>query len=98
MVTQDAQLPDAEIIASNNLNCTFSTAVLDGTGSSQGPGIIFTWSTTDGNFINDPTGELMPEVDQAGTYTLTINDTLNGLCDFGNHSTNAGYACAGFLL
>ena len=76
VVTQDANLPEAVIEPSNTLNCIFSTATLDGSASTQGADLIYSWSTPDGNFVGNPSG-LMPLVDQPGTYTLTINDTIN---------------------
>ncbi|MBK7408815.1 MAG: gliding motility-associated C-terminal domain-containing protein [Saprospirales bacterium] len=56
--------------------CVFSTVTLDGSGSSQGDNFIYTWTTPNGNFLSG-TETLMPVVDMPGTYTLTINDTLN---------------------
>lgn len=75
-ITQDADLPVADVTASNFINCVQSSATLDGTGSTQGPDLIYTWTTTDGNFVGTP-DDLMPEIDQPGSYTLTINDTIN---------------------
>ncbi|MCB0643707.1 MAG: hypothetical protein KDC44_18795, partial [Phaeodactylibacter sp.] len=76
IITQDVNLPTAVIEPSNNLNCTFTTATLDGSGSTQGGDLLYTWSTSNGNFVGSPDG-LLVEVNAAGSYTLTINDTIN---------------------
>ncbi|MCG8330230.1 MAG: hypothetical protein MI974_21210, partial [Chitinophagales bacterium] len=44
---------------------------LDGTGSSTGPAISYEWTTPDGNIVSG-VNTLMPTVDAAGTYTLTV--------------------------
>jgi gliding motility-associated-like protein len=75
-ITQNADLPVATIQPSNNINCDFSEATLDASGSTQGPNVIFSWSTVGGQFVGN-TDELIVVVDQAGSYTLTVNDTIN---------------------
>ncbi|MCB9285014.1 MAG: choice-of-anchor L domain-containing protein [Lewinellaceae bacterium] len=75
-ITQDVDVPVADVAPSNPYNCVFPTVTLDGTGSSQGPNYVYTWSTPNGNFLSG-TETLTPIVDMPGTYTLTINDTIN---------------------
>lgn len=75
-VTQDANVPLASVQPSNPYNCFFSTVTLDGTGSSQSPSLVYSWSTPNGNFAGG-TETLTPVVDMPGTYSLTINDTIN---------------------
>lgn len=75
-ITQDANVPVANVAPSNPYNCYFSTVTLDGTGSSQSPSLVYSWSTPNGNFVSG-TETLTPLVDMPGTYTLTINDTIN---------------------
>lgn len=75
-ITQDVNVPEAEVAPSNPFNCVFNTVTLDGTGSSQGPNLVYSWSTPNGNFVGG-TETLTPLVDMPGTYTLTINDTIN---------------------
>ncbi|MBK7407360.1 MAG: hypothetical protein IPJ40_04270 [Saprospirales bacterium] len=75
-ITQDVNVPVADVAPSNALNCYFPTVTLDGTGSSQNPNLVYTWSTPNGNFASG-TETLTPVIDMAGTYTLTINDTIN---------------------
>lgn len=60
-----------------NLDCHVTSGLLDGTLSSQGAEFTYAWSTQDGNIVS---GEetLTPEVDAAGTYTLTVTNTGNG--------------------
>ncbi|MAT55933.1 MAG: hypothetical protein CMN32_15780 [Saprospirales bacterium] len=75
-VEQDADIPVPVINAPTELNCDIQTITLDGTASTQGPGITFTWTTTGGNIVSGA-NTLTPVVDQPGTYTLTIFDSNN---------------------
>ena len=58
------------------LNCANESLVLDASGS-VGTNLIFEWATTGGNFIG-ANNISMPSIDGAGTYTLTVTDTLTG--------------------
>ena len=76
-VTQNITPPNAVVNSPGNISCTTPTLTLSGAGTSQGPGITFTWSTQDGNFtccVNT----LNPQIDQAGTYTITVVNANNG--------------------
>ncbi|MEM6769200.1 MAG: gliding motility-associated C-terminal domain-containing protein, partial [Bacteroidota bacterium] len=70
------EAPLASVTVGGSLSCANPTQLLDGTGSSFGEGFTFAWSTTDGNFIGG-TQTLMPTIDAAGTYLLTVTDTTN---------------------
>ncbi|MFQ5447470.1 MAG: hypothetical protein ACE5FF_11095, partial [Saprospiraceae bacterium] len=76
LVSQDANAPTAAIGPVDTLDCTLSSLVLDGTGSSSGAAIVFSWTTNDGN-IASGAGTLQPMVDAPGTYLLTVTDTSN---------------------
>ncbi len=73
---QDANAPTADAGAAQSLTCSVQQVVLDGTGSSSGPGISYLWTTTDGNILLDET-TLTPTVGAAGTYLLTVTNTAN---------------------
>lgn len=70
------QAPAASIVLGGNLDCNNPTQELDGSASDAGVGFTFDWSTTDGNFLGD-IQTLRPTVNAAGTYVLTITDTVN---------------------
>jgi large repetitive protein len=76
LISQDANAPIASIAAADTLNCTVSSVVLDGTGSSSGSGIVFSWTANGGNIASGG-GTLQPVVDASGTYLLTVTDTAN---------------------
>ncbi|TAK35263.1 MAG: hypothetical protein EPO28_15075 [Saprospiraceae bacterium] len=76
LISQDANAPIAAIAAADTLDCTVSSIVLDGTGSSSGTGIVYYWTTNDGN-IAAGGATLQPIVDAPGTYLLTVADTAN---------------------
>ncbi|MFT6017800.1 MAG: thiol-disulfide isomerase/thioredoxin [Saprospiraceae bacterium] len=77
IVDQNAALPDADAGTAADLNCSTTALTLDGSNSESGANITYLWSTTDGNIVSGATS-LNPVVDNAGTYTLTVNNSANG--------------------
>jgi len=69
-------LPDATANASDATICPGNEIQLDGTGSTVGPDVIYTWTTIDGNIVSGA-NTLNASVDQAGSYTLMVNDTMS---------------------
>ncbi|MCC6463667.1 MAG: choice-of-anchor L domain-containing protein, partial [Saprospiraceae bacterium] len=69
--------PNVNINTPQNIGCTTPTISLNGNGTSTGPGIVYTWSTPDGNFVCC-TNTLQPQINQAGTYTLSVVNNGNG--------------------
>jgi gliding motility-associated-like protein len=76
-VLEDLQEPSADAGLDAEVDCITTTVVLDGSGSSTGANFEYEWSTTDGNIVGD-INAVDPEVDQPGTYILTVTNTLNG--------------------
>ena len=76
-VTFDVNLPTAIANAPNPLTCSVASVTLNGNGSSTGANFTYFWSTSDGNIINGVT-TLNPEINLAGTYTLTVVDNTSG--------------------
>ncbi|MEO0726909.1 MAG: gliding motility-associated C-terminal domain-containing protein [Bacteroidota bacterium] len=75
-VLQDDNFPTAMIDLPLELTCDRLSLNLNGTANSASGNTVFNWSTLDGNIVaNDNT--LEPEVDQPGTYTLTVEDGNN---------------------
>ncbi len=69
--------PEAIIAPPGIINCYTPEIELDGSASTDGPGITYTWTTIGGNFLsgqNSPT----PTINRGGTYTLLVNNTLSG--------------------
>ena len=76
-VFQDTNLPIADAGIDAELNCYNNVLTLDGSGSSVGNNIIYSWTTSDGNIVlGDST--LSPLIDSIGTYVLVVIDTTNG--------------------
>ena len=69
--------PEIKLQPADILGCTNNTVQLDASGSSSTSMHQISWTTADGNIVSDSTS-LLPIVDQAGTYSLTIIDTING--------------------
>ncbi|MEZ4934251.1 MAG: HYR domain-containing protein [Saprospiraceae bacterium] len=69
--------PVVSLLSTGNINCLQSTVTLNGTGS-QPNSINFEWLAENGGHFSTTTDSLVVEVDSAGTYTLTITDTLTG--------------------
>ncbi len=73
----DTVSPILLIQAPQILTCTQTTVTLDASASSQGPVYSYNWTTSDGHFMAFP-APLTPTVDQAGHYTLLIQNQQNG--------------------
>jgi len=78
----DTILPITTAGADTSLNCaTITTGVpLNGTGSQSGTNISYTWTTLDGNIVAGANSNF-PLVNAAGTYTLTVTNSINGCQD-----------------
>jgi len=75
-ILSDANAPVVAIALPDTLTCDRTQISLDGSASSQGSDLSILWTTADGNFTGNPQG-LQTDVDQPGTYTLTLVDTTN---------------------
>ncbi len=76
-VPGDSSVPVADILSSGNIDCSQTVVTLDGSNSSSGPGIVYQWTTPDGN-ITGPADQAVIQVDAPGTYELTVTNTNNG--------------------
>ena len=76
-VIQDIEVPMAEAGPSLVLTCINPEDALDGSGSSVGNNFTYHWSTTNGQILNGAS-TLMPFINQAGTYFLTVINETNG--------------------
>ncbi len=74
-VTEDKVAPFAEAGEGFILTCVDTSYVLDGTGSSEGGNFLYTWSS-ESAVIGENT--LQVEVFNPGTYTLEVQNTING--------------------
>ncbi|MEL6275602.1 MAG: hypothetical protein AAFU03_10910, partial [Bacteroidota bacterium] len=77
VVEADLQDPTAVVGMNVELDCTVSSIVLSGSGSSIGDTISYLWETTDGTIVGG-SNTLTATVSTAGTYLLTVQNTLNG--------------------
>ena len=76
-VNQNVTLPNAATLTSPVLSCQNTQVQLSGQGSSIGSLYDYLWTTTDGNIVSGSTS-LIPRVDEAGLYTLTVLNIVNG--------------------
>ena len=79
VVSKDANAPDADAGVDKVITCDSLTFTLGGN-SSVGGTISYLWTTPDGNIIGAGDG-LTIDVDQTGTYTLSVSDASNGCED-----------------
>ncbi len=77
VVQDDSSLPQIYIETPEPLSCYQSEVVLDATNSDSDSMLIITWETFDGHFVSGQ-NSLMPVVDAAGVYTLSIANPLTG--------------------
>ena len=76
IVQQDTNVPTAAISPPADITCAVPNVTLNASNSSQSDNISLAWASTDGRFL-DGEDSLQPTVDAAGTYTLSVLDTLN---------------------
>ncbi len=82
-VPQSADVPEVIIQDADTLNCLIDQLTLDALNSTQGNGIVFSWTTTQGNILSGATS-LQPEVNAPGTYNLEITNTNNQCVSVGS--------------
>ena len=87
-VTSNTTPPVSAADAPSELDCTTTSTELSGLGSDIGPDIEYLWTTIDGNIVSGAT-TLLPEVDEAGIYTLTVTNNANGCTSDANASQQA---------
>lgn len=75
VVTEDRVAPDAEAGEGFILTCTDTSFTLDGTGSSEGANIDYTWTL---NMDTVSTGDLQTTITREGIYVLEVKNTDNG--------------------
>ena len=79
-IAKDDKVPAVVVSQDTMLSCYAPVLTLSGAGSAEGAGIIYTWSTSDGNIVGANSG-LTIMVDEPGTYSLVVQDTTNGCGD-----------------
>ncbi len=77
VVEEDVEIPVAEAGQPFQLSCSTTNAMLNGAGSSAGPGFSYLWTTANGSFTGG-INTLTPGINAPGTYTLTVTNTGNG--------------------
>jgi gliding motility-associated-like protein len=75
--------PVAQINAATagSITCTNTMVTIDGTASTSGANISYTWTTSGTGSISGNSGTNLPTVTGAGDYTLTVTNTVNGCSD-----------------
>lgn len=76
-VNGNISLPMVEAGVPDTLTCLMDSLQLDGTGTALIPNQLYQWTTTDGNILADA-NTLTPWINAAGTYVLSVTNTLNG--------------------
>ncbi|MDO8366716.1 MAG: gliding motility-associated C-terminal domain-containing protein [Saprospiraceae bacterium] len=77
MIDQDIAPPTAQITPTDLITCMQGTVSLDGSGSSNGPGFTYLWTTANGIIVG-PTDTLICGASSIGTYALLVTNTSNG--------------------
>ena len=77
VVSSNTTPPVADAGALQNIGCGTPTATLNGSGSSSGATISYTWTTIGGNIVSGGS-TTSPVVNQGGVYTITVTNTSNG--------------------
>lgn len=74
-------VPTVVALSPSPITCFTPSIQLSGLGSSQGSQYTYTWTTTDGHIVSGA-NTLLPVVDEAGSYRLTVNNLNSGCTDF----------------
>ncbi|MEM6964021.1 MAG: choice-of-anchor L domain-containing protein [Bacteroidota bacterium] len=75
-VTLNADIPSANVGSADQLTCTNSEIILNGSGS-VGNNITYLWTTINGSIVSGE-ATLNPIVNAAGVYQLLVTDNNNG--------------------
>lgn len=78
MVSHASPMPTASAGPDTTLTCIRTSLELDGSASTTGPGVLYSWTALSGNIVTGANTKT-PLIDQPGTYVLTLNDTIS-LC------------------
>lgn len=79
-ISANFDTPAASIAPPAVINCANPEIELDAGNSTQGNGIIFTWSTLNGNIVSGGATP-NPTVDAPGQYVLVLSNSLSGCAD-----------------
>jgi gliding motility-associated-like protein len=77
-ITADTTAPVAQAGPDQTLSCKADTLTLNGTGSTTGTKVTYTWTNRGGGTAPSPANALQAKITQAGVYVLTVRDTSNG--------------------
>lgn len=75
-ILPDQNAPGIQILPSDTLSCSVTSTMLDATGSTSGPNIQISWTTSNGQIVSGG-NTLQPTVGSPGTYTLILTNTVN---------------------
>ncbi|MGI9160717.1 MAG: hypothetical protein ACR2K1_13290, partial [Saprospiraceae bacterium] len=75
-VSRDANVPIALAAVPGPLTCTVNQITLNGSASTQGAGVTYTWTTTNGNIVSGA-NTLSPVVNSPGQYQLMVFNANN---------------------
>ena len=73
----DQEVPVADAGTDQRFDCSGDPVLLDASGSAPLDSLIYTWTTIEGSIIGNPNAPII-EVQQPGSYTLVVEDMLNG--------------------
>ncbi len=77
VITEAADIPLAIIAAPSILTCATTSLTLNGSGSSTGNEFSYQWTASNGGNIVSGAQTLNPVINQPGTYSLQVSNSLN---------------------
>lgn len=80
IVQEDSASPTAALTLDNNIDCTNTTANIDGTTSSTGTNFTYEWDLN-GTVIPNENTPTLSNISQVGIYTLTVVNQNNNCSD-----------------
>lgn len=80
IVLENVNIVEADAGSGGELTCTVDTLLLNGSASTLGPDIVYSWSSSDGHFTGGSQGVAV-SVDAPGAYQLVVRDTVTFCAD-----------------
>ncbi len=77
LIEKDVNSPVVTAGNNDTLTCLKKSIALSAVGSSVGPDLVYSWTTSNGN-ITGPTDAINTTATQTGQYAFTVFNTLNG--------------------
>lgn len=96
-VVLDNQPPAINVGQPGLLNCNNPAITLSSAGSSSGSQFVYQWTTSNGNIVG-PNNQPTVNVNQIGTYQLSITNTVNGCTSTAVNTVTSNFTAPNIVI